>query len=350
MNNHENYIKRCIELAKLGFGYTDPNPMVGCVIVHDNKIIGESFHKKYGMSHAEVNAINSVKDKALLSNSTLYVSLEPCCHFGKTPPCTDLIIKHKIPRVVIATTDPNPKISGKGIQILKSEGVEVINNVLKNESDELNIRFNTFHQKNRPYIILKWAETKDGFIDKSERRNNPKINWISSKLSRQIVHKWRTEEQAILIGANTALNDNPYLTNRDWVGSNPKIILLDPYLKTNSNLNIFKSKTIVVIDKSVENKIVKNDNINYFSIDYSKNSINQIIEVLTSLNIISVIVEGGKFTLEKFIETNFWDEARVVIGDIEFKSGLAAPKIETTLHKTEKIENDIINYFHNINI
>jgi len=349
MNKDIHYIRRCINLASSSLGYTHPNPLVGAVIVHNNIIIGESFHKEFGQAHAEVNAINSVENKELLKESCLYVSLEPCCHFGKTPPCTDLIIKHKIPKVVIASTDPNPKVAGKGIETLKNAGIEVISNICSEEADKLNVRFNTFHIKKRPYIILKWAETKDGFIDIADRHSKPHINWISNSHSRQLVHKWRSEEQAILIGKNTAINDNPSLTTREWPGKNPIRILLDPNLETSNELTILKDehKTIVIHDynsqtpkNSLPNKIFK-------SIDYNENSTEQILSILYNENINSVIIEGGKNTLENFIDKGLWDEARVIIGNLTFGNGLKAPNIDVEVERQEIFGNDIIKYYTN---
>lgn len=349
MNKDIQYIRRCIELAAQALGQTHPNPLVGAIIVHNNTVIGESYHKEYGKEHAEVNAINSVSDKNLLKESCLYVSLEPCCHHGKTPPCTDLIIKHKIPKVVIASTDPNPKVAGKGIEILRNAGIEVISGICETEANDLNKRFNTFHTKKRPYIILKWAETKDGFIDKINRSSEPHINWISNSHSRQLVHKWRAEEQAILIGKNTAINDNPSLTTREWPGKNPIRILIDPKLETSENLTINndENKTIFIHDNLYIPKTTEAKNKIFKSIEFKKNTIEDILNVLYLENIVSVIIEGGKNTLENFINSNFWDEARIITGNTNFINGLSAPKL-----KGNKIENfhfsqDLITIYKN---
>lgn len=349
MNKDIHYIKRCIELAALALGNTHPNPLVGAVIVHNDIIIGESYHKEYGKAHAEVNAINSVQNKELLKESCLYVSLEPCCHHGKTPPCTDLIIKNKIPKVVIAATDPNPKVAGKGIQILINAGIEVISGLCKEEANELNKRFNTFHQKKRPYIILKWAETKDGFIDKADRTSEPHINWISNSQSRQLVHKWRAEEQAILIGKNTAKNDNPSLTTREWPGKNPIRILIDPELEAKQDLILLNDeyKTIVIHDQKIKPQNCNLQNKIFKSIDFSSDTINQIMDVLYSENIVSVIIEGGKNTLENFIQSELWDEARVIIGNIKFENGLKAPKININPITKTNFGNDILKIYIN---
>ena len=248
MTQHETYIKRCLQIAKNGLGSTRPNPMVGAVIVFENKIIGEGFTSAYGNNHAEVNAIKSVTKKELLARSTLYVTLEPCSHFGKTPPCSDLIVKHKIPKVVIGCMDDNPEVAGKGISKLKASGCKVKVGVLEDECKSHHNRFFTFHNKKRPYIILKWAETKDGFIAPKLKKEQKPV-WITNQYSRQLVHKWRAEEQAILVGTNTVLKDNPSLTVRDWTGNNPLRVVLDRTLKLNSDFSVFdnKAKTLVII-------------------------------------------------------------------------------------------------------
>ena len=241
MNTHQKYINRCIQLAKNGLGTTYPNPMVGSVIVYNDEIIGEGWHQKAGESHAEVNAINSVKDKSLLSKSTIYVSLEPCSHFGKTPPCCDLIIKNNIPNVVIGTVDPFAKVAGNGIKKLLEAGKNVTIGILEDECNDLNKRFFTFHTKKRPYIILKWAESADGFIAPSSKDKKEPV-WITNEISRQLVHKWRSEEQAILVGTQTVLDDNPSLTTRDWFGKNPIRIVLDQNNKISKENHIFDSQ------------------------------------------------------------------------------------------------------------
>jgi len=328
---HEKYIKRCIEIAKNGLGTTRPNPMVGSVIVHENKIIGEGFTSAYGGHHAEVNAINSVQDKSLLKEATLYVTLEPCSHFGKTPPCTDLIIKHQIPQVVIGTVDTNNKVSGKGIEALKANGSEVIVGVLESECRNHHKRFFTFHEKQRPYIILKWAETQDGFIAPMEKDEQKPV-WITNELSRQLVHKWRAEEHAILVGTNTVLADNPSLTVRAWTGQNPIRIVLDGDQKLSKDFNVCNSeaKTIVVS---------KND------IDFDGKVASQICGLLHKNDIQSIIVEGGSKTLQTFIDEDIWDEARVFIGKVEFKLGIKAPKFTGKLISEERIDDDILKIY-----
>ena len=237
-HSHETYMKRAMELAKNGSGQVSPNPLVGCVIVHDGRIIGEGWHKKYGGPHAEVHAIDSVEDKQVLRESTLYVNLEPCSHTGKTPPCADMIISHKLSKVIIANRDNNPLVAGRGIKKLRDAGIAVITDILSNEGQELNARFFTYMEKQRPRIILKWAETSDGFI---ARKNNDS-KWISDEYSRQLVHKWRSEEDAVLVASGTAWHDNPSLSVRDWTGRDPVRIVIDRYLKLGPNQNLFNGK------------------------------------------------------------------------------------------------------------
>lgn len=328
MQKHEFYIKRCLHIAKNGLGNTRPNPMVGAVVVYNNRIIGEGFTSAYGGNHAEVNAINSVTDQSLLNKSTLYVTLEPCSHFGKTPPCSDLIVKHKIPEVVIGCIDDNPEVAGKGIAKLKASGCTVTVGVLEAECKEHHKRFFTFHNKRRPYIILKWAETKDGFIAPITK-NEQKPVWITNSYSRQLVHKWRTEEQAILVGTNTVIEDNPSLTVRDWAGENPIRIILDRESKLNSDLNVF-------------NDAAETLSITNLDIDFKKPIAIQIADILFKKNISSIIIEGGSQTLQAFINENLWDEARVFMGDVEFKKGIKAPRLEGKLLSESRIKNDLL--------
>lgn len=333
MKIHEKYISRCIELAKNGLGTTYPNPLVGSVIVYDGKIIGEGWHKKAGEAHAEVNAINSVKDKSLLSKSTIYVSLEPCSHFGKTPPCSDLIIHHKIPNVVIGTIDPFAKVAGNGIKKLIESGANVTIGILEEECNKLNKRFFTFHNKKRPYIILKWAETQDGFIAPKTKENQSPV-WITNKYSRQLVHKWRTEEQGILAGTQTVIDDNPSLTARDWKGNQPVRIVLD------KNKRISKENTI--FDSSATTLLLTDHEINF-----SKDVANQICKYLFDNDIQSVIIEGGSKTLQTFIDSQLWDEARVFKGLTFFSEGTKAPIITGKNIKRYKISNDELLIFSN---
>jgi diaminohydroxyphosphoribosylaminopyrimidine deaminase/5-amino-6-(5-phosphoribosylamino)uracil reductase len=345
----EKYISRCIQLAKNGLGSTFPNPMVGCVIVHNDSIIGEGFTSPYGGNHAEVNAINSVKDKALLSKSALYVTLEPCSHFGKTPPCSDLIIKSKIPHVVIGAFDSNSKVAGRGIQKLKDAGCNVTLGLLQKECQEHHKRFLTFHQEKRPYIILKWAETLDGFIAPGKEKRNEKAKpyWITNKYSRQMVHKWRSEEQAILIGTNTVLEDNPKLNVRSWKGKSPIRIILDKDLKVKGDYHIFdRSARTIVITRQNGMKLRK-EGVDYEIIDFSKNIGQQVCEVLQKHNIISVLIEGGSQTIQTFIEANLWDEARVFTGPITFGNGLKAPRLSKKVAHLKQIESDTLTIYAN---
>ena len=328
MNIHEKYIKRCINLAQNGLGTTFPNPMVGSVIVYENQIIGEGWHKKAGEPHAEVNAIRSVKDKSLLKKATIYVSLEPCSHFGKTPPCCDLIIEHQIPNVVVGTVDPNEKVAGNGIKKLIAAGANVTVGVLEKECNELNKRFFTFHQQKRPYIILKWAQSQDGFLSpEKEIEQDRKPVWITNAYSRQLVHKWRSEEQAILAGTQTVIDDNPKLNTRDWSGNNPVRVVLDQNNRIPKDSFIFDStvKTIV-FTKSETN--LSAENTNFEVIDFNQNIIPQILAVLHQNQIQSIIIEGGLQTLQSFIDENIWDEARIFIGNISFEKGTKAPMIQ----------------------
>ena len=338
-------MQRCIKLAEKGLGKTFPNPLVGSVIVHQDNIIGEGWHQKAGSSHAEVNAIFNVQNKEFLSKSTLYVSLEPCNHFGKTPPCSDLIIKNKIPRVVIASTDPNPLVAGEGIEKLKKAGCEVIIGVLKKEADFLNRRFFTFHNLKRPYVILKWAQTKDNFIAPFQKKTgNPEIFWITNNHSKQRVHKWRSEEAAILVGVQTVINDNPKLTTREWTGNNPLRIVIDPNGRTPEDSKLFQDniptlfltkKPIKLFSNKKEQKII------------SPFSIKNILKECYKLNIQSIIIEGGLRTLESFIKDNLWDEARVFKTDKKLKTGIMAPKLEKKSSQSEMYEGDLLDIYFN---
>lgn len=337
MKIHEKYIKRCIELAKNGLGTTYPNPLVGSVIVYNNEIIGEGWHQKAGEPHAEVNAIHSVKDKSLLSKATIYVSLEPCSHFGKTPPCCDLIIANKIPNVVIGTIDPFAKVAGNGIKKLLEAGKKVTIGILEDECNELNKRFFTFHTKKRPYIILKWAESQDGFIAPLQREIKEPV-WITNEFSRQLVHKWRSEEQAILVGTNTVLEDNPSLTVRNWTGNNPIRIVLDQKKRIPKESPIF--------DTQANTLLISKDTINF------KNAIaSEIADFLFKNEIQSVIIEGGRQTLQTFIDANIWDEARVFKGAKALKNGIKAPLITSVNAKKEQLLDDqlltFLNYDYN---
>ena len=333
------YMRRALELAELGRGNVAPNPMVGCVIVHEAKIIGEGYHKKYGEPHAEVNAINSVKDPALLKESTLYVTLEPCSHFGKTPPCADLIIKKNIRKVAIACRDPFEQVDGKGIERLQKAGIEVEVGMLEQEAKIQNARFFTFHSIKRPYVILKWAQTADGFL----ARTNGDSKWISNSHSRQLVHKWRSEEDAILVGQTTAEIDNPSLTTRQWVGKNPIRIVLDRKLQTPKNFKLFDDKaTTYIMNTEREEEAGSNR-----WIKLSTMTPGAILEKLHELRIQSVIIEGGSAVLNSFIADDCWDEARVFQSEQLFGKGLKAPKLEETFIGKSSVRDDQLFTYRN---
>lgn len=326
------YMNRALELATLGKGYTSPNPMVGCVIVHNDRVIGEGWHQAYGEAHAEVNAIQRVEDKSLLPESTVYVTLEPCSHHGKTPPCTDLLIQYQVKRVVIAVSDPFEKVNGKGINLLKDAGIEVVVGILEERAKETNIRFLTSIQHHRPYVILKWAQTADGFI----ARSNHDSKWISNALSRQLVHKWRTEEDGILVGKNTAIHDNPSLTARDWSGKNPIRILLDSQLEANDNLNIFNDDADTLILNDLKNDQIGTNK--WIKVDTKDPK--SILSVLHQEGIQSIIIEGGTQVLNSFIGSDCWDEARIFSSQTTFGEGIEGPTIKGTVINVESIEND----------
>ena len=343
--NHEFYIKRCLQIAKNGISTSRPNPSVGAVIVLQNKIIGEGFTSAYGKNHAEVNAINSVKNKALLKEATIYVTLEPCSHFGKTPPCADLILKHQIKNVIIGCLDTNSLVSGKGIQRLKKAGVNVKVGVLENECLEHHKRFFTVQNKKRPYIILKWAKTKDGFIAPLQKEEKKPV-WISNQYSQQLVHKWRSKEHAILVGTNTVIADNPKLNVRKWSGNNPIRIVLDKNLRIPLDAAIFKGnvKIIVITVLKKESDV---ENVVFEQIDFSKKIAQQICNVLYKHNIQSVIIEGGTQTLQTFIDENIWDEARVFVGRKEFREGVKSPIIKGKIINERSIQNDVLKIYAN---
>lgn len=345
VNIHEKYIKRCLQLAENGLGSTYPNPMVGSVIVYENKIIGEGWHQKAGEAHAEVNAVNSVKNPELLKKSTIYVSLEPCSHFGKTPPCSDLIIAKGIKKVVVATVDPFAEVAGRGIKKLMEAGCDVMLGVLEKEAQELNKRFFTFHNKKRPYIILKWAQTEDGFIAPLKREDRAPV-WISNRYSKQLVHKWRAEEQSILVGTKTAIDDNPKLNTRLHAGNNPVRVVIDRSGKIPADSAIFDGsiKTIVIAE-SIPKKEAKN--IEYRQADFTENLPEQIGKILFQENLQSVIIEGGLQTLQSFIDAGLWDEARVFTGNVQLKEGISAPKFQGKLISEEKIEDNLLKTYLN---
>lgn len=334
------YMLRAMELAKNGTGHVSPNPLVGCVIVHDDKIIGEGWHRKYGEAHAEVNAVNAVKDKSVLKDSIVYVNLEPCVHTGKTPPCVDLLVKHQVKRVVIANVDPNPLVAGKGINKLNGAGIDVSTGVLEGEGLPLNKRFFTFFKRKRPFIILKWAQTSDGFI----ARENYDSKWISNEYARKLVHKWRTEEDSILVGYNTALHDNPKLTARNWTGRNPVRIVIDPKLNLDPSLHLFDGTTPTICYNNVRQDI--KDNVEYHLLE-KEHLLDDMLANLFDRNIQSLIVEGGAQTIKTFLSEGLWDEARVFTSGQRFKSGIGAPIISKAVDSSEMIEGDELNIYSN---
>jgi diaminohydroxyphosphoribosylaminopyrimidine deaminase / 5-amino-6-(5-phosphoribosylamino)uracil reductase len=336
-------MSRCIQLAKLGAGTVAPNPMVGAVLVHEDRVIGEGYHEKFGEAHAEPNCIASVKeiDQHLISSSTLYVSLEPCVHFGKTPPCTDLIIQKKIPRVVIGCRDPFPEVKGKGIEKLLNAGVEVAQNILEDECKELNKRFFIFHTEHRPYVILKWAQTADGKISSG---GNERL-MISNELSNRLAHKWRTEEQAILVGTNTAILDDPQLSARLWKGKNPIRLVVDMDISLPHSLKLFDRTTPTIVFNSKKHE--KNEMLSYYQVTEDVSLVPQICNALYQKQIQSLIVEGGAKLIQSFFDENIWDEARVITnGQLAIGKGLSAPQLNSYAKTDEqKIGPDTIEFF-----
>ncbi|MFC3826931.1 MULTISPECIES: bifunctional diaminohydroxyphosphoribosylaminopyrimidine deaminase/5-amino-6-(5-phosphoribosylamino)uracil reductase RibD [Niastella] len=346
LTTHETYMQRCIELAKAGAGHVAPNPMVGAVLVHEKRIIGEGYHKKYGGPHAEVNCVNSVSeaDRHLISQSVMYVSLEPCAHFGKTPPCADLIIEKKIPEVVIGVRDPFKQVDGKGVEKLKAAGVKVTLGVLEQDCKTLNKRFITFNTQHRPYIILKWAQTANGkmAVEAGEERL-----FISNEFTNRLVHKWRSEEAAILVGTNTALFDNPALTTRLWNGPNPVRLVVDRNLRLPSSLQLFDQQVKTIVFNTLKQE--EKDNLLYYQVTQDVSLVHQIVHALYQLKIQSVLVEGGAQLLQSFIDEGAWDEIRVITNNEQVVGqGLPAPRLQSgqLLHQ-ETFYSDTLHYFVN---
>ncbi len=340
-------MQRAIELAHLGSGWVAPNPMVGCVIVHQDKIIGEGWHQQFGAAHAEVNALMNVQEKHLLHQSTMYVTLEPCSHYGKTPPCSLAIIEHKIPKVVIGSTDPHPLVAGKGIALLKEAGIEVIEHVLEQECMLLNKRFFYFHQQQKPYVILKWAETADGFIG-PELENNPLFeeqSVISNATVNLLTHRWRTEEQAIMIGTNTAIADNPQLTARHWPGKNPTRIVLDLKGRVPANHHIFNAEAPTLFITANQTSIQLQEHIQVIRIDSDKGIAEQILATLYQAQILSVIIEGGTALLQTFIDSGLWNEARVIRASHQLVKGVKAPKLIASINESFTLDNNSITIY-----
>ena len=321
MKTHEHFIEKCITLARKGILNVSPNPMVGCIIVYNDEIIGEGYHQEYGKSHAEVNAIKAVKDKSLLSKSTLYVNLEPCCHHGKTPPCTDLIIRHNFSKVVIGCIDPFSEVSGRGIKKLEDNSIKVVHGVLEEKCKDLNRRFFYFHKYKRPYIILKWAKSKDNYIAPI---NQEKPFWMTSKKSKTLVHNWRAEEDAILVGRKTVTADNPSLTVRMCEGKNPMRLVIDKSLSLKNNYNIFDDHAETLVFNNIKSDTVRNTI--YVKIDFS-NPIEEILNELYKRKILSLIVEGGAITINSFIENNLYDEIRLFTTEKVLENGILSPLI-----------------------
>ena len=341
MQDHDYFMQKCLDLAAKAFPNNIPNPMVGCIIIYDNKIIGKGYHKKFGEKHAEVNAIESIKNKKLLLKSTLYVNLEPCSHFGKTPPCVNMIIKYKIPNVVIGCVDSNSKVSGQGIQKLKDAGINVTLGILEEKSRDLNKRFFTFHEKKRPYVILKWAKSKDGMI---APKNQNGSFWMTSKESKKLVHKWRSQEQAILVGKNTVIKDDPQLTVREIKGNNPIRIIIDKKLQISQDKKIFNNDALTIIFNEVINKEVNSTKFLQISFD---NLIDNILLYLFKAGIQSIIIEGGQKTLKSFIDINKWDEARIFTTKKILNEGLISPKLVNLKGEKKQIGDDTIEIIHN---
>ncbi|MGU3373376.1 bifunctional diaminohydroxyphosphoribosylaminopyrimidine deaminase/5-amino-6-(5-phosphoribosylamino)uracil reductase RibD [Chryseobacterium sp. M5A1_1a] len=338
MNNDELYIKRCIELAQKALGKTYPNPLVGSVIVHNGEIIGEGYHHKAGEPHAEINAINSVENKSLIPESTIYVSLEPCAHYGKTPPCALKIKELGFKKVVIGAMDSHDKVNGKGKKIIQEAGIEAVSGILEKECIELNKRFFTYHEKKRPYIILKWAESGDGFLDKDF-----KPTAISNALVNQFVHQLRADEHAILVGTQTALNDNPSLTARNVEGTNPTRILIDFDLKVPQHFKIYNNEAKTLVLNT--HKEATEEHILFIKIE-KENFLTNLMEILYKEQIQSVIIEGGCFTLQQFIDADLWDEAILIKNEnLKLENGTKAPKIDHTAYKTENYRDNTISFF-----
>ena len=338
-------MQRCLELAKLGAGNVAPNPMVGAVLVYNDMIIGEGYHQQYGGPHAEVNCINNVSEENVMNipKSTLYVSLEPCSHFGKTPPCADLIIANKIPSVIIGCKDSYKEVAGKGIEKLETAGIDVEVGVLESEAKELNKRFFMFHEKKRPFIILKWAQSADGKIAKADFSSVA----ISNDQTNKLMHRWRSEEDAIMVGTNTALHDNPSLTTRHWPGKNPVRVVIDKKLSLPASLNLFDKKVRTIIFNNIKQE--ENENLSFYKIDDQEDILEQMLATLYQLKIQSIFVEGGAKLLQSFIDRELWDEVIIITNEaLQIGEGIAAPKfVSPKLLATKKINSDKISFYKN---
>lgn len=346
MDEHSIYMRQALELAIKGLGSTSPNPMVGAILVCDGSIIGQGYHQKFGEAHAEVGAIQTAfthnpHTTDRLKRSTLYVTLEPCSHFGKTPPCADLIIQHQIPRVVVGCRDPFPQVNGKGIERLKNAGIDVIEGVLQDECQDLNKRFFTCVQKQRPYIILKWAQTGDGFFAPKDGSQK----WITSTEAKQLVHRWRSEEDAVLVGKATALTDNPQLNVREWTGRNPKRIIIDKHLTLPKHLHLFDQSIETIVFNALKTTI--DGNTKYIQLeDFDYLLPQHIAYQLYLMDIQSVIIEGGTQTLDLFIQADLWDEARIFTGPQTWGEGIKAPILPHHTTETIQVEADKLNFVY----
>ena len=345
MNSPEIYMHRCLELARLGAGHVAPNPMVGAVLVHEGRIIGEGYHQLYGQAHAEVNCIASVRDEDrwLISRSTIYVSLEPCAHFGKTPPCADLIIRERIPRVVVGCRDPFPQVDGKGIGKMRAAGISVEVGILEKECIGLNSRFFVSNTQHRPYIVLKWAQSLNGRISGG---GEDRV-FISNEYTNRLVHKWRSEEAAILVGTNTALLDDPSLTVRLWKGRDPIRLVIDRELRLPASLRLFDGRVRTVVFNLLRHE--EQGNPQYYQLAEDSSLVHQLVTALHQLRIQSVLIEGGAALLQSFIDEGYWDEARIITNEsLQLSDGLASPVLAGgELTGQERLFSDVISYYRN---
>lgn len=348
LNSPETYMHRCLELARLGAGHVAPNPMVGAVLVHEGRIIGEGYHQLYGQAHAEVNCVAAVReeDKGLIPQSTIYVSLEPCAHFGKTPPCADLIIRERIPRVVVGCRDPFPQVDGKGIEKMRAAGISVEVGVLEKECTELNRRFFVSNTQHRPYIVLKWAQSLNGRISGGGKDRV----FISNEYTNRLVHKWRSEEAAILVGTNTALLDNPSLTVRLWKGPDPIRLVIDKELRLPASLRLFDGQARTVVFNLMRHE--EQGNPQYYQLAEDSSLVQQLVMALHRLRIQSVMIEGGAVLLQSFIDEGYWDEARVITNEtLQLSDGLASPVLSgEELISQERLFSDVISYYRPGNV
>ncbi len=340
-------MRRCFDIAFNGVGAASPNPLVGCVIVHNDEVIGEGWCRKYGGPHAEVDAVSSVKDKTLLSSSTVYVNLEPCSHFGKTPPCADMLVERGVKKVVICNVDSNKLVAGKGIEKLRNAGIEVVTGMLQEEGRYFNRRFFTFMEKERPYIILKWAQTSDGFISKSSHNNAR----ISNNLSQKLVHRWRSEEDAFLVGTQTAATDNPKLNVREWVGRDPLRVVIDRSLRLDPSLHLFDGQQPTICYNTLKNEEKNEGKKTLTFVKIKANDfIKGVVKDLYSRNVQSLVVEGGPETLGLFIKEGLWDETRVLSSPGVYGDGLRAPSLPGVPISTTDVAGDILSVYQNLSV